>query len=342
MLAIYDPRQLLHRPQTRLTGGVLKPSLELPERVTALLEALDRLGIAVTAPPDHGDDVIRATHDAGYLDFLQTAFDAWRRLPGTGPELRASLHPNEHMRRMPDDLIGRAGYYQADAGCVLVEGTWEAVRASANTAADATARVLAGAPVAYALCRPPGHHAYADKAGGFCYLNNTAVAAHLATVTGRRVAILDLDVHHGNGTQTMFYDRSDVLTVSIHGDPARLYPFYAGYADETGVGAGEGFNLNLPVPLLSGNDAYLAAVDAGIEATRRFAPDLLVVALGLDASPADPFACMQVSRDGFARMGQAAGDLGLPTVIVQEGGYLSDELGPSLEAFLRGFGAAGR
>ncbi|MBZ9719678.1 histone deacetylase family protein [Mesorhizobium sp. AD1-1] len=337
MLAIFDERQFLHRPLTRIAGGALKENPERPERITALLSGLERAGIAAQAPGEHPLDAIAAMHDRDYLAFLRTGFKAWRALPGSGPELRSSVHPSRHMGRLPRDLLGRAGFYQADASCVLVEGTWEAARASANTALDAMMRVLAGESSAYALCRPPGHHAYRDQAGGFCYLNNTAIAANWAASQGARVAIIDVDVHHGNGTQALFYDRKDVLTVSVHGDPAWLYPYYAGYADETGAGVGEGFNLNLPVPLMSGSEAYLAAVARGCEAVRQFSPDIVVVALGLDASRDDPFACMAVDDSGFHRMGEILGGLSRATLIVQEGGYPSPTLALSLAAFLKGF-----
>lgn len=337
MLAIFDERQCLHRPLTRVAGGILKPNPEQPERVTMLLEGLEAFGATVVAPEEHGPDAVQAIHDPDYLAFLQHGFDAWCRVPGNGPELRSSVHPNAYMNRRPDDLLGRAGYYQADSGCVLVEGTWEAVRASANTAIDAMLRVQSGEGMVYALCRPPGHHAYSDKAGGFCYLNNTAIAANLAATQGARVAVIDVDVHHGNGTQTIFYHRNDVLTVSVHGDPAHLYPYYAGYPDEIGENAGEGFNLNLPVPLMSGNEVYLEAVATACCTVRDFSPDIVVVALGLDASTDDPFACMAVDGDGFARMGALLGELRTRTLIVQEGGYPSASLARSLGAFLEGF-----
>ncbi|PRD49929.1 histone deacetylase family protein [Phyllobacterium myrsinacearum] len=337
MLAIYDPRQELHQPLTRLAGGVFRPNLEQADRVVSFQNALRRMSIATMVPADAGDEILHSVHDAGYLDFLATGYAQWRAMPDSGPELRVSAHPNIYMNRLPRNFYGRAGYYQADAGCVIVEGTWPACRASAMTAIDATKRVLGGARTAYALCRPPGHHAYADKAGGFCYLNNTALAAEVARGSVNRVAIIDIDVHHGNGTQAIFYERPDVLHVSVHGDPADLYPFYAGYADECGRGAGEGTNLNLPVPLMSDNAVYCAAVDRGIGVIHQYAPEMLVVALGLDASTDDPFACMRVDRTGFARMGEAIGSMRLPTVIVQEGGYQSPELEHNFEAFLTGF-----
>lgn len=336
MLAIHDERQALHRPLTRIAGGVLKPNLEVPERIVLLREGLALAGIDVVASAGDDEGLIRALHDPGYLDFLENGFAAWRAIPGNGPELRSSIHPNIYMNRRPDDLLGRAGFYQADAGCVLVEGTWPAARASALTALDAAARVLEGEGMVYALCRPPGHHAYRDKAGGFCYLNNSALAAERAVLAGRRVAILDIDVHHGNGTQTIFYDRGDVLTLSVHGDPAYLYPFYAGYADEAGTGAGAGRNRNFPLPLGSDGAAYRAAVRVASDEVRRFGADFMVLALGLDASVNDPFACMMVNDDYFARIAQDIADLRIPTVIVQEGGYVSPHLAATLAAFISG------
>jgi len=197
--------------------------------------------------------------------------------------------------------------------------------------------VLEGAREAYALCRPPGHHAYADMAGGFCFLNNTAIAAQRLRTRHARVAILDVDVHHGNGTQGIFWERDDVLTVSIHADPADYYPYFWGHAHESGTGAGAGFNLNLPLPMGSGDAAWLAAGETALARVRAFAPDALVVALGLDASESDPLQGLRVTGDGFAAMAGRIAGVGLPTVLVQEGGYLSDDLGRNLVRFLAGF-----
>ncbi len=196
--------------------------------------------------------------------------------------------------------------------------------------------VLEGAPAAYALCRPPGHHAYADQAGGFCFLNNSAIAAQHLLEAGRRPVILDVDVHHGNGTQGVFYARGDVLTVSIHADPSAFYPFFWGYAGETGEGEGLGANLNLPLAMGSGTDAMLSALDTAFEAIRRFKADVIVVALGLDAHEADPFQALKVTTQGFERMSAAIAGQALPLVCVQEGGYVSDALGESATAFLTG------
>jgi acetoin utilization deacetylase AcuC-like enzyme len=195
---------------------------------------------------------------------------------------------------------------------------------------------MAGAPAAYALCRPPGHHAFADVAGGFCFINNSAVAAQTLRRQAARVAILDVDLHHGNGTQGIFYARPDVLTVSIHADPVRFYPFFWGHADERGEGAGLGYNLNLPLERKSGDEEFLAALEPAFRRIRAFAPEALVIALGLDAFKGDPFGGLSVTTPGFHRIAEAIGRLGLPMVVVQEGGYLCDALSDNLTAFLTG------
>ena len=204
---------------------------------------------------------------------------------------------------------------------------------SAIAAADA---VASGAPHAYALCRPPGHHAYADQAGGFCFLNNSAVAAQRLLAAGHRPAILDIDVHHGNGTQGIFYDRADVLTVSIHADPSDFYPFFWGHAQERGAGPGLGANLNLPLPRLTDDDGYAPVLDTALARITDFGTTALVVALGLDAHQADPFKGLALTTPGFTRIARTLAATGLPLVLVQEGGYGSDHLGTALSAFLSG------
>jgi acetoin utilization deacetylase AcuC-like enzyme len=242
------------------------------------------------------------------------------------------------MQRRPTGLQALLGFYAADTSTPIRAGTWDAAYGSAQVAlAAADAAVATGA--AYALCRPPGHHAYADCAGGFCYLNNTAIAAQrLRERFDRPVAVLDIDVHHGNGTQGIFYRRSDVLTVSLHADPSNYFPFYAGYAEQVGEGAGAGSNLNLPLAHGSGDPVFLAAVGRGLERVRSFQPAALVVALGLDASEHDQLGVLKVTRAGFAEAGRMIAALGLPTALVQEGGYAGEPLQQDLLAFLNGFG----
>ena len=227
----------------------------------------------------------------------------------------------------------------ADTACPIAAHTWDSAYWSAQTALSAADLVAGGARAVYALCRPPGHHAFGDLAGGFCFLNNSAIAAERLRAAGLRPAILDIDVHHGNGTQGIFYARRDVLTVSIHADPAGFYPFFWGHAAERGEGAGQGYNLNLPLPRGTGDAPWLDTLGVALARISAFAPDVLVLALGLDAHEADPYQGLAVTTPGFTRIAARIAALGLPTVIVQEGGYLSEHLGPNLTAFLGGFEA---
>ncbi|MFO1082402.1 MAG: histone deacetylase family protein [Reyranellaceae bacterium] len=341
MRIVYSDRHAQHDPQTFLVRGRIQRSAEQPERADRLLAAATAAGHEVRAPQEFGLAPIQAVHTPEYLDFLQVAAREWSTLAGAGPEVVPNVHPARYPATYPKSLVGRAGWHQADVGCPIGPGTWDAAFASAQSAAAAAELVLGGAREIYALCRPPGHHAYADMAGGFCFLNNTAIATQRLRGGHERVAVIDVDVHHGNGTQGIFYERGDVLTVSIHADPSHYYPYFWGHAHETGTGAGHGFNLNLPLPLGSPDADWLAAGDTALQRIRAFAPGALVVALGLDASESDPLQGLKVSGAGFRAMAQRIAGLGLPTVLVQEGGYLSDELGRNLVHFLDGF-AAGR
>ena len=329
-----------HDPSGFLRSGQKQPSPECPERAHRLSAALSAAGYALDTPRPHGAEAIAAVHDAGYLDFLRNGVTAWRELPGASEEIFPNVHPSRHAGALPKGIVGRAGYYMADSACPVNAGTFAAAASAADAALSAAEDVLGGEPHAYALCRPPGHHAYADMAGGFCFLNNVAIAAQAAVAAGRRPAVLDVDVHHGNGTQGIFYGRGDVFFCSLHGDPSGFYPFYAGYADERGAGAGEGCNLNLPLPAGTGDEAFLEALQSGLAGIERFGADVLLVSLGLDAQENDPLGILSITTDGFARIAEAAAGLGLPTVIVQEGGYLCDELGANLVSFLNAFAGA--
>ena len=340
MQIIHTDRHALHDPKFFLVRGEKRQSAEQPARADILLAAARRAGHAIAPPDDFGLAPIADIHTPDYLDFLQVAQREWRLLEGAGAEVIPNIHPAHPAHTPPTyprSIVGRAGWHQVDGACPIGPHTWDGVYAGAQVAVTTAQRVLDGAREAYALCRPPGHHAYADMAGGFCFLNNTAIAAQHLRSRFRRVAILDVDVHHGNGTQGIFYARSDVLTVSIHADPHGFYPFFWGHAHERGVGAGEGFNLNLPLPLGTGDAPWLAAGERAIEHIRRFAPEVLVVALGLDASESDPLQGMKITPAGFGRMAAKIGAMGLPTVLVQEGGYLGPELGDNLVSFLDGF-----
>ncbi len=343
MKVFWDPVQREHDPRFFLQRGLLRANFERPARADALLAACEALGLDIAAPPAPDLAAIAAVHDAGYLGFLRDGFDAWSALPDHGAEMVPNIHPAPEMLAngaCPSaTIVGQTGWYTADTSCPVGPRTWAAALAAAAGAIAAADAAASGA-TAYALARPPGHHAYAARAGGHCYLNNAAIAASRLRARGAaRVAILDIDSHHGNGTQGIFWDRADVLFVSVHGDPNRYYPWYVGHAGETGGGAGAGFNRNLPLPLGTGDSGWLDAIAAALADIRRFGADALVVSLGFDASKDEPLAALAVTDDGFARAGATIAGLRLPTAIVQEGGYNIDRLGAMLTAFLGGWSA---
>lgn len=338
MKAFYADEQKRHDPKAFLSSGAPKPNPEQPERAERLLAGARAAGCTVMRTTPHGLGPIAAVHTPEYLDFLEHIYARWQRIPEASAEVIPNIHPIARGGSYPASAVGQAGYHMADTSCPISAETWESACWSAWSAVDAADTVLAGEPAAYAICRPPGHHAFADVAGGFCFINNSAVAAQRLRTKAARVAILDVDLHHGNGTQGIFYARPDVLTVSIHADPVRFYPFFWGHADERGEGPGLGYNLNLPLPRKSGDEKFLATLEVALRRIRAFAPEALVVALGLDAFEGDPFGGLSVTTPGFARIAAAIGRLGLPTVIVQEGGYLCNALSDNLTSFLTGFG----
>jgi acetoin utilization deacetylase AcuC-like enzyme len=335
--AIYTERHRSHDPQFFLVRGVVRRTTEQPERADRLLRGLAAGSHELIEPTAFGQGPRARVHSAEYLRFLADAWDEWSALGDAGSEMIANIHPVRRDATYPIHIVGKLGWHTADTACPIGPGTWAGACAATDVAVTAAQLVLDGEGASYALCRPPGHHAYADMAGGFCFLNNTAIAAAHLRLRHERVAILDVDVHHGNGTQGIFYARPDVLTVSIHAEPAHFYPFVWGYAHERGEGAGLGANYNIPLPIGTGDDAYLTALADAKKSIEAFAPGALVVALGLDASEHDPLKGMSITTNGFSRIGAAIARIGLPTVIVQEGGYLSDVLGDNLTAFLGGF-----
>ncbi len=340
MKAVFHPDQRIHYPRHFLSSGAPQPNPEQPERTDALLEGARNAGLEVIEPSDHGLAPVAAVHSPEYIHFLEHIHERWRRIPGASEEVVPNIHPDSRRVGYPKSAVGQAGYHLMDTACPISEHTFGSIRWSANTAVHAAKLVLAGETAAYALCRPPGHHAFRDLAGGFCYFNNTAIAAELFSARGMRPAIVDVDLHHGNGTQGIFYRRGDVLTVSVHADPVRYYPFFWGHAGERGEDDGTGCNLNLPLPRGTGDDGFLEALEVGLARVAAFDPDVLVVALGLDAFAGDPFGGLAVTTDGFGRIGAALGSLDLPTLLVQEGGYLCPELGTNLASFIDGFAGA--
>lgn len=337
MKTIFSALQLGHKPTRYLSRGNIVDFPDQPERVRVLLEAARSAGGSVHATRSFDQQHLAAVHKWRYLEFLEKGYRSWKRGKGAFEEVMPSARPIEKPARYPRDIVGRAGWHLADFSCPIVEDTWRVACASANTALTATQLVADGEGVAYALCRPPGHHAYVERAGGFCYLNNSAIAAQYLRQHHDRVAILDVDVHHGNGTQGIFYERGDVLTVSVHADPKKFYPFFYGYEGERGRGEGAGYNLNIPLPVKSDDEIWVGAVEYAVERVQDYQPGALVIALGLDAHEKDPLQGGAMTTVGFRRVASTIRKLDLPTVIVQEGGYLSDALGENLVSFLRGF-----
>lgn len=343
MKAFWDPVQQTHAPTFFLQRGLVLPYLETPARAESLLEGCRALGLEVSAPsPAAAGEAIGAVHPTDYLQFLRDAWAMWDALPQHGPELVVTVRPSPEMfangARRPEAIVGQLGWYAADTSCPMTAYTWGAAQAAAACAIAAADEAAEGRS-AYALCRPPGHHAYPARMGGHCYLNNAAIAAERLRARGaRRVGMLDIDVHHGNGTQGIFWERDDVVFASLHGDPTHYYPFYVGHADERGGGRGAGCTLNLPLAQGSGDGAWLDALGQAIAYLRRAGAEALVLSLGFDAWEGEPLRFLSVSDDGFARAGEAVGALGLPTAIVQEGGYAVEALGRLLRRFIEGFG----
>ncbi|CAJ3165788.1 acetylpolyamine aminohydrolase [Burkholderia pseudomallei] len=339
MLTYFHPDQLKHSPLIYLSRGKMRAPHEVPERAVRLLGAVTSLGFDVRAPEDFGAAPLAAVHSEPYLRFLADAHREWRRIPEDwGPEVMSNIYVRE-----PNPLRGvlaQAGYYLADGSCPIGEHTYRAAYWSAQSALAGAAALGRGARDAYALCRPPGHHACRDAAGGFCYLNNAAIAAQALRARHARVAILDTDMHHGQGIQTLFYDRDDVLYVSIHGDPTNFYPAVTGYETERGAGRGEGFNVNLPMPHGSPEAVFFAQLERARSRVERFAPDVLVFALGFDVYREDPQSKVAVTTEGFGRLGALVGGLRVPTLIVQEGGYHLETLERNAAALFRSYEAA--
>lgn len=339
MLTIYSDDHHLHHGRCELIDGQLMPCFEKPERADFIRERVLARQLGPIEPArDWGMAPIARVHDQGMLDFLQGAWARWAALGQEGDLLPYTWPTRTLRQQKPDSVHGQFGYYSFDAGVPITAGTWQAAYSSAQVALTAQHHIASGATSAFALCRPPGHHAAADLMGGYCYLNNAAIAAQAFLDQGyRRVAILDVDYHHGNGTQSIFYERSDVLFVSLHGDPAIEFPFFLGYADETGSGAGEGYNLNLPLPAGSDWPVWSAALEQGCQAIDDYQPEVLIVSLGVDTFELDPISRFKLTSPDYLKMGERIRALNLPTLFVMEGGYAVEAIGINAVNVLEGF-----
>jgi acetoin utilization deacetylase AcuC-like enzyme len=336
MKVFYSEAHRAHDPPFEVfDGGLRIPYLENPDRMDRILSALHGVDwVEVCEPSDFGLSPILAVHDQAYLDFLASAWTDWL---ASNPKDPSALIPATFALRrdpqVPKSLLGRAGYYIMDLSACIVAGTYVASLASARCALSAADTVANGERSSFALCRPPGHHAGKDYAGGYCFINNAAVAANWLS-SRERVAVLDMDYHCGNGTQDIFYERDDVLTISIHADPDFEYPHFIGFVNEHGTGKGLGYHHNFPLPKETDDTAYLKTLDNALELIRQFGPAYLVVSAGMDIYADDPLGTIKVSTDGIGEIGKRIALLGIPTVIVMEGGYANEALGRNILAFL--------
>ena len=334
MRRFFSPTQLGHAPALELHNGAFTACAETPTRAEAILQAI---GGAET-PPDRGLAPIAAVHAPGYLRFLQDAPGLWAAAGRPGDAIPYAFPV---VRRRPvrlDRIDALMGRHSSDATTPITPATWAAAYGSAQTALAAADAVLGGERAAFALCRPPGHHAGADYCGGYCHLNVAAIAAQAARDAGiGRVAVLDIDYHHGNGTQDIFHDRGDVFYASIHADPATDYPFFWGHADERGDGDGEGATLNLPLPRGTGLDAFRRAQGEVLDTIAAWGPGLLVVSFGADTWEGDPISGFRLRTADYPLLARDIAGCGWPTVVVMEGGYAVAALGANVAAFLSGF-----
>lgn len=338
MKIIYSDKHLSHAPTHQLFGDGLHPAVEVPERAKRILQSLQERKIGeIVAPKEFDMDVLKAVHDEGLLKFLAHVYDEWG---ASGRANDVGLVPDTFAMRdlvhKPEGFVRQAGYYCFETQTPILKGTWQAAQEAAYCALTGADMLLAGGGCVYALCRPPGHHASSNMYGGYCYLNNAALAAQRLSAHGR-VAILDVDYHHGNGTQAIFYDSADVLFVSIHADPNVEYPYYSGYASERGVGKGYGYTHNLPLPFGCDDDKFLETLNCTLEHIAEFDADFLVVSLGVDFCREDPLCRFDVSQNVFLRVGNKIGAQKKTTLFVQEGGYCLDVVGDCVANVLEGF-----
>jgi acetoin utilization deacetylase AcuC-like enzyme len=337
-----DDTHRRHDPPFELNNGErVSPVHEHPGRVDVIGEALSAAGHPVQPPRPHGDGALLAVHDPAMVAFLRDGYDAWRAAGGPQVMIADTFRSPRHAAggRPTASPIGQLGWWCFDTATPIVAGSYAAARSAVDIALTAADLLLDGEGVVYGLTRPPGHHAGRDYFGGFCFLNHAAIAAHHLRAAGR-VAIVDVDVHHGNGTQDLFWRDGQVLYVSLHGDPDHLYPYFSGFAEEVGEGPGRGTTANLPLGRGTGDAAYLEALAVALELVTAFDPATVVVSLGFDAYRHDPIGSLAVTDDGFTQVGRALGQLDRPTLLLQEGGYATDQLGELAAGLLAGVAGA--
>lgn len=340
MKTVFSPLHAGHSGQMELVAGAIVPGFEKPSRAEIIRKRVEseKLG-PILAAEVHDLTAAKRVHAADYIDFLPTVWPQWEAAGRSGSAIPFAW-PTRGLRGdvRPKNIEALLGFYSFDGGASFVKGTWEAIKSSYDVALTATQLIKAGERAAFALCRPPGHHAGAAFMGGYCYINNAAVAAQWFRDQGaKRVAVLDVDYHHGNGTQEIFYARNDVQVINLHGDPMTEYPYFLGHADEHGAGEGEGFNINYPMPFGTSFEKWSEALEDGCRKLAAYAPDVIVVSLGVDTFEKDPISHFKLTSADYPRIGERIARLGLPTLFVMEGGYAVDEIGINAVGVLTGF-----
>ncbi len=339
MKIVFSEDHRNHFPQGELNGGQFVTPFERPSRMEYVLRELKaRKMNDLVAPGLLNMAAVRKVHDRGLLEFLETAWDQWVAAGFLGEIIPSSFPVPGLRKKKPRNIDGLAGYYTIGTETAITAGTWTAAKSSAAVALKAQSLVAGGAQSAFALCRPPGHHAHAYAYGGYCFLNNAAIAAQAFRDQGaKRVAILDVDFHHGNGTQDIFYDRADVLYVSLHGSPEDAFPYFLGFKDEKGRGTGEGFNVNYPLPPGTGYEVWGHVLEQACRKIKTYKPDVLVVSLGVDTFQDDPISFFKLTSADFKTYGATLAKLKLPTLFVMEGGYAIEAIGVNTVNVLEGF-----
>ncbi|MGL4487866.1 MAG: histone deacetylase family protein [Rhizobiaceae bacterium] len=340
MKTVFSPRHNGHSNQVELVAGAIVPAFEMPSRAEYVINRVKAVGLGeIIGPEEFSLKTAAKVQRKDYLDFLPTIWDRWTAEGRTGTAL-PFCWPSHGLRndKRPEYIDGLLGYYSIDAGCGFVAGTWDAIKSSHDVALTAAKLIDKGQPAAFALCRPPGHHAGSSFMGGYCYINNAAVAAQWFLDKGaKRVSVLDIDYHHGNGTQEIFYSRSDVQVINLHADPAQEYPYFLGNKDEKGAGKGEGYNINYPMPFGTEFEAWLATLEHACKKLAKYKPDVVVVSLGVDTFEKDPISEFKLKSEHYPIIGARIAKLGLPTLFVMEGGYAVEEIGINAVGVLTGF-----
>ena len=338
MKTVYSDKHHLHAPPKEFLAGELVDNFEKPQRAEFVLEAVKERNFGeIIEPSEFPIEHILKIHTKDYIDFLMNGFDEWSKIYSSNA-FATAFNIQHGCKGPPKAIEGKLGYYLADTSLSLTETSWEALKVSTDIALTAQKLMLNGEKTAFALCRPPGHHASASFGAGYCFLNNVAIATQYALDNGaKRIAILDIDYHHGNGTQDIFYSRDDVLFLSIHGDPNEEFPYFLGHADEKGNGLGLGYNYNYPLPMKSDWKEYKKALESAINEIHTYKPDQIIVSLGVDTYKDDPISQFLLENKNYFEIGSMIKEINIPTLFIMEGGYAVQEIGINVANVLEGF-----